>query len=184
MSDRVSMTVLLCEDDPQEQLVRSYLTRCGQSTQPPMFRTRNASREVHGGNVDRVINEFPKELLACRRRHSVRANTRLIVVADADNHSPAQRKQHFQKDSQGNEQMLGGDPVMLLIPKRHVEAWIRAALGTMVNEDGDYKNPEPTRSEIRQAADQIYEWARDNAEPGPTCPESLRAALPEWRKIC
>ncbi len=29
MGDRVSEMVLLCEDDPQEQIVRRYLERCG-----------------------------------------------------------------------------------------------------------------------------------------------------------
>jgi len=30
---------------------------------------------------------------------------------------------------------------------------------------------------------QIHGWARDNPEPGPTCVDSLRASLTQWRKI-
>ena len=179
MSDRVSQTVLLCEDDLQEQLVRSYLKECGLNTAPPVFLPRNASRAVHGGNVTWVLREFPQELLACRRRHVAHASTLLIVVVDADNNTVMQRRNHLAQDSQ----MSNTDPVVVLIPKRHIETWIRAALGQTVNETDSYKRPEPTKPEVRDAANQVHGWARDNPTPGPTCIESLLVSLPEWRKI-
>jgi len=176
VTDRVSKTVLLCEDDPQEQLVRSYLTKCGLNTEPPSFLPRNASRVVRGGNLGWVLREFPKELEACRRRHATHANTLLVVVVDADIYTVAERRGHLNQGSPA-------DPTVVLIPKRHIETWIRAALGQTVNESDSYKSPEPKRSEIRTAANQIHGWARDNPGAGPTCVDSLRVSLPEWRKI-
>ena len=179
VNERVSTTVLLCEDDLQEQLVRSYLKECGLNTAPPVFLPRNASRAVHGGNVGWVLREFPQELVACRRRHVAHASTLLIVVVDADDNTIAQRRSYLAEHSP----ISSTDPVVVLIPKRHIETWIRAALGQSVNENDSYKRPEPTKPEVRDAAHQVHGWARDNPIPSPTCIESLVVSLPEWRRI-
>ena len=170
MTDRVSEMVLLCEDDPQAQIVRRYLDQCGLRTVEPTLRVRNASREVHGGNVSWVLNQFPKEMEACRRRHAAHARTLLIVVVDADQGTVADRRAQLHTHA--------GDPVVVLIPKRHIETWIRSGLGQPVNEIDSYKNPAPEKAAIRAAAHQIHGWARGNPPPGPTCVDSLRAALP------
>jgi hypothetical protein len=179
VSDRVSEVILLCEDDEQERLVRAYLKRCGLRTLPPSLRPINASRQVHGGNVTWVLNAFPKELEACRKRHAAHAKTLLIVVVDADDLPVTERRSQLNNPNE----VSVSDPVVVLIPKRHVETWIRAANNHVVNEIDDYKKPAPKKEEIREAANQIYGWARDNPKPGPTCVDSLRVSLPEWRKI-
>jgi hypothetical protein len=167
--------VLLCEDDPQEQIVRRYLERCGLRTLPPTLRVRNASREVYGGNVGWVLREFPKEMEACRNRHAAHAKTLLIVVVDADQGTVADRRAQLE--------MKSSDPIVALIPKRHIETWIRAALGDAVNESDSYKNPAPTKAEIKSAADQIHGWARSVPAPGATCVDSLRESLPAFRTL-
>lgn len=134
---------------------------------------------MHGGNVNWVIAQFPIELEVCRRRHRARANTLLIVVVDADSFSVAERNGHLNKVAQP----ASDDPAVILIPKRHIETWIRAALGDNVNQDDSYKKPEPKKLEIRTAATQIHNWARDNPKPGPACVDSLRQSISEWRKI-
>lgn len=175
MSDRVSEIVLLCEDDPQEQIVRRYLERCGLRTLPPTLRVRNASREVHGGNIGWVLGEFPKEMEACRKRHVAHAKTLLIVVVDADHGTVVERRTQLKTND--------GDPMVALIPKRHIETWIRSALGNAVNENDSYKNPALKKAEIRSAADQIHGWARGVPAPGPTCVDSLRVSLPAFRTL-
>ena len=155
------------------------LKKCGLDTVPPSFLPRNASREVQGGNVGWVLREFPRELEACRRRQAAHANTLLIVVVDADDFTVEERRGHL-NPANG---LSAADPLVILIPKRHVETWIRAALNQDVNETDGYKNPTPEKSEIRAAANQIHRWARGNPMPGPTCTDSLRVSLPEWRKI-
>ena len=179
MSDRVSQTILLCEDDLQEQLVRNYLKECGLNTNPPYLLPRNASREVHGGNVTWVIHEFAKEMHACRQRHAAKANTLLIVVVDADHLTLAERRSQFIADPP----LTSSDPLVVLIPRRHIETWIRSALGESVNETDSYKHPEPKRADVRAAAKEIYGWARNNPSPPTTCAPSLVSALTEWQKI-
>jgi hypothetical protein len=179
MTDRVSETILLCEDDPQEQLVRNYLKECGLPTEPPRLIVKNASRAIHGGGVHWVIKNFPTELKACRERHATHAKTRLIVVVDADDFTVAERRSHLVADPP----VTANDPLVVLIPKRHVETWIWAALNEAVNEANRYKKPDLKRRHIREAAKVIYGWARCNPAPGATCVPSLQTALPEWRKI-
>ena len=122
MSDRVSETILLCEDDAQERLVRSYLKKCGLYTVPPFLIPINASRQVHGGNVSWVLNEFPRQLEACRRRHAAHAKTLLIVVADADDLPAAERRSQFDGSIGGAD----ADFLVVLIPRRNIETWIRS----------------------------------------------------------
>ena len=175
MSNRISQFVLLCEDDLQEQIVRQYLTRCGHRTLEPTLRVRNASRAVYGGNVGWVLREFPREMEAWRRRHGAHAATLLIVVVDADEKTVVDRRAQLQTNA--------GDPIVALIPKRHIETWIRSASGQAVNEIDSYKHPAPGKRETKTAADHIYGWARGNPAPGATCVASLRVSLPEFRTL-
>lgn len=175
MSDRVSETILLCEDDPQEQMVRGYLSVCGAQTKPPMFIVKNASRAVHGGNVDWALKAFPRELEACRKR-ATQAKTRLIVIVDADDKSVPERRAELGT-------IVEADPAIVLIPKRHIETWIRCALGDSVNEEANYKRPPLKRSQVMDAAKEVHGWARNQPAPGPICVESLRVALPAFRRL-
>ena len=126
-----------------------------------------------------MLREFPAELEACRKRHANRANTLLIVVVDADDFTVQKRR----ADLWQGRQSFPEDPVVALIPRRHVETWIRAALDQTVNEAGTYKDPKLRKPEVRTAANTIYKWARPYSKAGPTCVDSLRTALPEWRRI-
>ncbi len=179
MSNRVSQIILLCEDDPQESLVRRYLKQCGQNTDPPYLRAINASREVHGGNVQWVLQQFPGQLMACRQRHISHTNTLLIVVADADKFTVECRREEFIATPPLNP----SDPLVILIPRRHIETWIRSAIGNAVNETDDYKRPEPQKREIRDAARQIFTWSHGQQKPGSACVQSLLSALQHWRRI-
>ena len=179
MSNRVSQIILLCEDDPQESLVRYYLKQCGQNTDPPYLRPFNASRQVHGGNVQWVLQQFPRQLMACRKRHVSHTNTLLIVVADADKLTVQSRLAGFI----ATPPVDPSDPVVILIPRRHIETWIRSARGDSVNETDDYKKPEPQKSEIRDAARQIFAWSHGQPKPGSACVQSLLSALQHWRRL-
>jgi hypothetical protein len=112
---------------------------------------------------------------ACRKRHAAHAKTLLIVIVDADQSTVADRRAQLQTNT--------GDPVVALIPKRHIETWIRSGLGQAVNEIDSYKNPAPKKADITAAANQIHGWARGNPVPGATCVDSLRASLPGFRTL-
>jgi hypothetical protein len=161
------------------------MERCGLKTEEPYLKSVVASRMQHGGNVDWVLRAFPFQLHACRQR-AKKAKTLLIALVDADKFTVDQRRRQLDDRLQqaGYEELNATDPVVLLIPRWEVETWICSLLGKTVTEDDDCKGwVKPTRDEIRQAARTAYEWARENATPGPTCVPSLKAALPEWQKI-
>ena len=89
---------------------------------------------------------------ACRQRHKL-ARTLLIVVADADDLTVEVRKQ----DLRDQEEFTEDDPVVVLIPKRHIETWICAAITLAVTEDQDCKPHKLKRDDIRKAARQIHD---------------------------
>ncbi len=185
MTSRASQIVLLCEDDAQGRLAIAYMKRCGIRTERVVVE-QIASRMKHGGNVDWVLDQFPRQLHACRQRHKAKANTQLIVFIDADKFDVDERRRHLDErlTRAGYDRLVADDPVSLLIPRRHVETWIRSLRGHQVAEDDDCKGWEkPTKDDIRQAAQIVFGWAHDHPIPGPTCVPSLQVALPEWRKI-
>ena len=179
MTDRRSQTILLCEDEVHKRLVTAYMKQCGLPTKRPYLIPKVAS-DV-GGNDVWVIREFARELEACRKRH---AKTLLIVVLDADKHTVAERRSHLDGQLNPTQKIAPADPLALLIPRRQIETWIRALLGESVTEEQNCKAWKwPAEAHYRRAAETAYQWARPNATPGPTCVDSLRQALPEWRKI-
>jgi hypothetical protein len=184
MSDRASQIILLCEDEVQQRLATQYMRKCGIDTERRV-RPLVASQKQVGGNDAWVLNEFSKQLEACRRRHR-KAETLLVVFIDADKLSVAERRhQLFEraKSAQLND-ISANDPLALLIPKRNVETWIQALLGQTVDEVTDYKTwKKPTREEFRKAAETLYLWIRPNAKPGQTSVPSLATALPDWKNI-
>jgi hypothetical protein len=185
MSDRVSQTILLCEDEAQERMTKAYLKRCGLPHQSPYVKALVASRQQQGGNDAWVLNQFPRQLHACRQRQK-KAKTLLIVLIDADNHAVGDRRRQLldRVTSAGLEEYGANEPAVLLIPKRHIETWIRALLGKTVTETEDCKSwNKLERETLRQAAEVLFAWSRPNATPGSTCVPSLEAALPEWKRI-
>lgn len=185
MSDRVSQTVLLCEDEVHERLVKAYINRCGLRSRPPYVKSLVASQMQKGGNDVWVLNRFVEEVHACRQRHK-RAQTSLIVMIDADKFTVEERRSQLSNrlTQAGHQDVRNSEPVIIFIPKRNCETWICALLGRQVEEDEDCKDWErPSREDFRRAADALFQWSRPGATPGPTCVPSLRSALPEWTKI-
>jgi hypothetical protein len=183
MNSLASQMVLLCEDKAQERLALAYMKKCGFDAR--RIRSVVASELVPGGNVGWVLDEFPKQLQACRQRNK-KAKTLLVVIVDADQFSVEERRRHLcdRLKRDGSEALTRDEPAALLIPKRNIETWVHALLGTHVSEEMDYKTRDPfPKNQIAQAALALFEWSRPNATPGETCTFSLRLALPEWRKI-
>jgi hypothetical protein len=117
---------------------------------------------------------------------SKKAKTLLIVLVDADKDSVDDRRRQMVARVQAAElaEFRDNDPVVLLIPKRHIETWLRALLGESVSEEDDCKAWQaPDRETYRLAAQTLYEWSRPNAVAGPTCVDSLQRALSSWNKV-
>ncbi len=142
-----------------------------------------ASREQQGGNCRWVLDRFPIELHACRKRH---AKTQLIVVIDADFMTVDERLTEL-KEKVGEaklEKLEPSEPVVFLIPKRNIETWILALNEEEVFEDEDYKKKSKAtdRSVINSAAAKLHDLILNKA-PDHNCIASLRSSLPEWQKI-
>ncbi len=186
MSDRVSKAVLLCEDPEHQRLMLAFLKKCGVPNPGRMLRPIVASKMREGGNVGWVIERFPDQFRAVRQRQRSRANSLLIVMIDADECSVEERKRELNRRAEeaGLDPIKPDDPLALIIPKRHIETWIRSLLGDSVTEDVDCKtNKTISKEQLRIAADQLYEWSRPNAIAGPNCVPSLTRALADWRRI-
>lgn len=102
----------------------------------------------YGGNVGWVLARFPSELHACRQRHK-KANTLLIVIVDADRLTVDERRRELMErvTLDGYEAIGTSEPVVVLIPKRHVETWIRVLLGEAVTEEDDCKKSKKLKTE-------------------------------------
>src|SRR5437016_10776686 len=94
------------------------------------------SRLRKGSAKQGVIQEFPRQLHACRQRSS-RVRTQLVVLVDADEETVEQREQQLWESvsNAGYDERRADDPIVLLIPRWHVETWVRALLGQTVTED-------------------------------------------------
>lgn len=185
MSDRVSQTIVLCEDEAHQRLTKAFLKGCNLASDSPMVKWLVASQQQQGGNDAWVLDRFPKELRACRQRNK-KAKSLLVVLIDADNYSVEERRSQLDERAKASDlaESMNDDPVIVLIPKRHVETWIRVLLGETVTETEDCKSwKPPERDSYRKAAHTLYEWSRPNAKPSPTCVDSLRKALPQWHRI-
>ena len=181
----MSETILLCEDSPQERLVKAFLKKCGRETTAPQFLSRVASRLKPGGNDRHVLQEFPAELQRCRNRT---ARTQLIVVIDADSVSVEERRRELDRQLRdaGHELLDHEDErAIVLIPRRHIETWLVCLLGESPTEEEDCKKHirDPGPEHYRPAGGTLREWSRENAPAAPTCVPSLQISFPEWRKL-
>jgi hypothetical protein len=181
--DRIANLIVLVEDAEQQKLVRLYLKRCGHETRWCDFRPLPVGR---GGSGEKYVrNEYHRQVQSCRSSLGRKASALLIVMIDADTETTEYRAVQLSNALRdgGEKQRGDSEPIVVLIPKRHVETWIQALLGNAVDEVTDYKKPKPAYGEILNAAETLHQWTRRNAVPGVTCPPSLTESLPEWKKI-
>jgi hypothetical protein len=139
-----------------------------------------------GGSGEQFVRKrYPVEVQEHRRRVRRGASALLVVMIDADMETTQRRASQLSDAlrAASMDRRRNNEPIAVLIPKRHVETWIRALLGDPVDEVTDYKRPTPTANEIKEAAAELFAWTRPGASPGATSPPSLTTSLPEWRKI-
>ena len=186
MPKRIANKFILAEDVEQQNLVRRYLERCGHTRE---FRLAPLPCKGIGGSGEKYVRDkYPEQVQACRSSLGINTSALLIVIVDADKRTTDERRKQLADSlsAAGKPPRTDGEPIVVLIPKRHVETWIHALLNELVDEDTDYtKAPynSPTREDIRSAAETLYAWTRPNAKVGPTSPSSLTDSIPEWRKI-
>ena len=185
MAKRVANTFVLVEDVAQQNMVRQYLKR----VRGKDFNSRSIRMAAlpagRGSGEKYVRDQYPNRVKALRSSLGKKASAILIVMIDADNHSTDKRHRQLERELVDAELQApaANEPIVVLVPKRHVETWIQALLGNNVDETTDYKRPKRTPQDFKSAAETLYDWTRENARLGENCPPSLSAAIPEWRKI-
>ena len=188
MPDRIANIVILVEDVEQQNLVFRYLERCNPRISYRDCRFETAATRSGGSGEHFVRKRYPVEVKEQRRRVGKGASALLAVMLDADTETTQWRTAQLADALQavGTYARGNDEPIIVLIPKRHVETWIRALLGEHADELTDYtKAPflPPTSNDIKTAAAELYGWTRPGASAGVTSPPSLTASLPEWQKI-
>jgi hypothetical protein len=177
-----SRVIILVEDNRQRQLIHRYLRKVGLETHAMRF---NLSAPGAGSGEQWVRRQFAVEVAAYRKRRN-RAETRLIVVIDADSNAVEERLRQFDLSLRESEQSLidHREQIARLIPKRNVETWVLCLCGETVDEITDYKR---TRSDwpelLRSASIRLYDWTRRGAQIPTNCVSSLRHGTEELAKL-
>ncbi len=187
MADRTANVFVLVEDREHQNLIRRYLIRSGHSDRQFRFAPLPAKSSGGSGEIF-VRDKYPEQVKACRSTIGKRASAILIVMIDADSETAQRRKSQLEDALQlaGEDSRDSNEPIVVLIPKRHVETWIRALLGEQVDESTDYsKAPfsRPNSNDIQSAAHALFGWTRPGAQPARNAPPSLITSIPEWQRI-
>ena len=168
---------LLCEDLQTDVFVRRFLFhrnfRSHDIFTCPLPDGRQAGEQW-------VRARFPKELKKIRQ--SRRAF--LVVVIDADDGST--RDRHTQLDQQcrkdGIEGRRRGDPVVVAVPRRNIEAWFEYLRGRSVDEEETYPRLRK-ETDCKPLADRLHVMCHERQRLDEPVPPSLREACEEYRKL-
>lgn len=175
-----SQFILLVEDTLHQQFIYRYLR---------LRHGAHAMRVVKApsgeGSAEQWVRErFAVEVEACRGRQ---AETRLIVLIDADTRTVQQRLAQLDKALRDAEVPLIPDAreeVARLVPKRNIETWILCLNDVQVNEDTDYKRTRDNWTElVRPAVNTLYVWTRPRTAVPASCVESLQIGIGELQKL-
>ncbi|WP_148214951.1 MULTISPECIES: hypothetical protein [Acidobacterium] len=136
-----------------------------------------------GSGEQWVRTQFPKEVSACRNRH---AETKLIVLVDADTHSVPARLQQLGHalDEAQVQRIERNEEIACLVPRRNIETWILCLNDEQVDENTDYKGRHADWSQlIRTGSTSLYRCTRPNAAIPPHYVPSLHAAISELQRM-
>ena len=184
MPERIANKIILAEDREQQNLVRRYLEKCGHSTRD--LRLAPLPAQTSGGSGEKYVRDhYAEQVRACRSSRGKKASALLIVIVDPDSRTTATRASQLSDalKAAGEAALTGHEPIVVLIPKRNVETWVRALLGNSVDEITDYKKPAPTPIDIKNSAAELYKRTRPGATSPAGHPPSLTHSIPEWKKI-
>ncbi len=177
-----SQVVVLAEDGRHQQFVRKYLDRLG-------YRVRNIRFEplpAGSGSGEKFVRENYARAVKEYRARSAKAQSARVVVIDADADAVEHRQRQLRErlTVSGMKPREDGDRIAQWIPRRAIETWVLCLAGMQVNEDADYRHDAAVDAmSVTAAAERFHAWTRRGFELPPHCVPSLRAAIPEARRI-
>lgn len=180
MADRRAQIVILSEDRQSEFFARAFLRSIGFESHK--IRPNTAPPGI-GSGAQYVRENYSKELLGYRKK-SKRLSLRLIIVTDADNLPVVGRQRQLSASlaSAGVPDPTPDEAVALLIPKRNIETWIFYLFGQDIDETTEYRHLDRV-GDCKPAVDRLVAWYRSGWSLPHNCPDSLRRAVEELKRI-
>jgi hypothetical protein len=177
MSKRRVQTVILCEDIQHQVFVYRFLKLRGADIRAI---TVLCSPKGRGSGTQFVLNRFPVEVKAYRSK-STYLSLCLIVVIDADDLSVEERIRQLDDClvDAGQPRRTAQERIVILVPKRNIETWIRYLDGNGADETTAYpklSEESKCKSAVRRLVDLYPRDIQDDA------PDSLLRACTEAKR--
>jgi hypothetical protein len=178
---RASLVIALVEDQRQQRFVRDYLRRTGYTREVRWEPLPAGSK----GSAERWVRSKYAAVVQAFRGRSHRARTILIVAIDADMVAVEHRHQQFAEELAGAGQnpRSPNEAIAHLVPKRNIETWILSLGGLAVDEFEDHHSDGRIDAFLPTSAQTLFDRTRPGAALPVTCVDSLRAAVPELRRL-
>ncbi|MBR1478440.1 MAG: hypothetical protein IJ608_10830 [Lachnospiraceae bacterium] len=175
--------IIFCEDDKTRSFIINILVSQGININKIRSDVAPSGR---GSGEAYVRNSYRRNLSTLRKFNY--NSIALIVCTDADTHSIDEIYKSFSdectKVEPKMEDRTDKEPVLIWIPKRHIETWIEFFKnnGVGVNEERKYKiNSQNVR--CKEEANKMSEFLQGNRVYKEYLP-SLEAAYVEYERLC
>lgn len=131
---KIHKYTILCEDKQTQCYIRRFLLAQGISGR----KVFTLPLPADGCGEQYVRFQFPRYLKALRSRNF--DSNVLVVIIDADKKALAERKAQLNDACESADVPVRteNDKLLLLIPKRNIETWIKHFEGETVDEEYDY----------------------------------------------
>jgi hypothetical protein len=171
---------VLVEDQNQQRFVLRYLKRLGYKPKDIRFEPLTSG----GSGEQWVRTRYALNVQAYRAR-SAKAESSLVVAIDADTDEVARRTRQLEETlaAEGLSPRTDREKIVHLIPRRNIETWILNLNGERVDEETDYRHRPGVEDQFAAAAATFFDWTRPNALVPPFGVASLRAAIPEIKRL-
>lgn len=181
MSSRIAKIILLVEDRRHDSLLRKFLRRAGYDL------TGLRTQMVNGkGSGEMYVRERYAAEVRAIRDQLTRTRASLIVMIDADTHTTADRRGQLERALRDAdmEPRKESEPILGIVPRRHVETWILNLCGDPTDEQTNYRYDHRVNEErIKQAAKSLWDWSRPNSVPPSICVASLAESIQELSRL-
>jgi hypothetical protein len=181
MGSRRVRVVILAEDLQHDVFCRKFLNAIDKGGRW-QFRSK-VSPSGRGSGEQFVRKRFPSELETFRTDAKLLA-IRLLVVIDADVLLVDQRRQQLNAPLIATGVALPSDKeaLAILIPRRNIETWISYLEGKPTDETTLYPHLQ-REGDCKRAVEQLAVLYKSGAGLPDDCPDSLRRAVEELKRI-
>ncbi len=179
MARREARLIVLCEDNAQERFLGGLEMGMGyRRVRLVRLPAGQGSGELH------VRRNYAAEVRAHRSKRNAQPMLALITMLDADVVTTDHRHQQlaYELANDGQAPRQPEERIAILVPKRHVESWVKFLETGVGDEAGRYDNNQFSLPQCRVAGENLAEKRSANALPAGT-PASLLRAWDELNRL-